>query len=347
MRPGFRRHLLTTKSMLSFHRNHLNLVLTSLLVFGTLSFFVAVWPAYQMQETQPLPDMKEMTLQESRGLDVYVRENCMVCHTQQVRNIEMDKVWGERPSMASDYYFSKARMDVWRQSPSLLGSERTGPDLTNVGRRQPGQEWHLLHLYNPRIVVKESVMPAYKWLFVEKDADKVTSKDIVVPVPQNFFADKQKKIVATAEAMNLVRYLQSLKQAQLPGEAPGFIPYNKKENVAPASSEAALPDGKNLYMKTCAACHQAEGNGLAGAFPPLAKSAVVTDKDPEKLIQIILQGYDARSEFGVMPPFADQLTDEEIAAIASYERSSWGNDAPAVTADEVRTVRSTIAPPNQ
>lgn len=334
--------------MLNFHRNHRNLVITSLLVFATLSFFVAVWPAYEMQETQPLPDMKEMTLAERRGLDVYVKENCMVCHTQQVRNIEMDEVWGARPSMASDYYYSKARMDVWRQSPSVLGSERTGPDLTNVGQRQPGQEWHLLHLYNPRIVMKESVMPAYKWLFVEKDESKVTSRDIVVPVPAPFFRHKGKKIVATQEAIDLVRYLQSLKQAPLPGEAPDFIPYTKKEEVAlPSSAASALPDGKKLYMQTCAACHQSDGNGLAGAFPPLAKSVVVMDDSADKLIQIILQGYDARTEYGVMPPFADQLTDEEIAAIASYERSSWGNQAPPVTVEQVRTVRSTIAPPNQ
>ena len=333
--------------MLNFHRNHRNLVVTSLMVFGALSFLVAVWPAYQMQETQPLPEMKDLTLQESHGLEVYVKENCMVCHTQQVRNIEMDQIWGERPSMASDYYFSKARMDVWRQSPSLLGSERTGPDLTNVGQRKPGQEWHLLHLYNPRIVVKESIMPSYKWLFVEKEESKVTSKDIVVPVPQDFLPDKQKKIVATQEAIALVRYLQSLKQAPLPGEGPAFIPYSERKEAAPASAGPALPDGKSLYMQTCAACHQSDGNGLAGAFPPLAKSNVVMDKNPETLIRIILQGYDARSEFGVMPAFAEQLTDEEIAAIANYERSSWGNNAPGISAEEVKALRSTTTPPNQ
>lgn len=333
--------------MLNFHRSHRNLVVTSFLVFGTLSFFVAVWPAFLMQETQPLPGMKDLSQQESHGLDVYVKENCMVCHTQQVRNIEMDKVWGQRPSMASDYFFSKARMDVWRQSPSVLGSERTGPDLTNVGQRKPGEEWHFMHLYNPRIVVKESVMPAYKWLFEEKDESRVTPEDIVVPVPEKFLSNKKKKIVATEEAVNLVRYLQSLKQAPLPGESPAFIPYREKKSAATTPSGPALPDGKGLYMQTCAACHQTDGNGLAGAFPPLAKSNIVMNKNPETLVRIILQGYDARTEFGVMPPFADQLTDEEIAAIATYERSSWGNDAPAISADDVKAIRAQVMQPNQ
>ena len=332
-------------SMLNLHRNHRNLVLTSLVVFTALSFLVAVWPAYQMQRTEPLPGMKEMSLQESHGLEVYVEENCMVCHTQQVRNIEMDKIWGQRPSMASDYYFSKARMDLWRQSPSLLGSERTGPDLTNVGQRKPAEEWHLLHLYNPRIVVDESVMPAYKWLFTEKLKGEVTSKDVVVPVPQDYVKNNGKVVVATQKAIDLVRYLQSLQQAPLPGEsAPGFIPFSEKKehDQTPVAQNAGplLPDGKNLYMQTCAACHQRDGNGLPGAFPPLAKSTVVTNDNPETLIRIILQGYDARTEYGIMPAFADQLSDGEIAAIVNYERSNWGNDAPPITPDQVKTIRA-------
>lgn len=315
---------------------------TSLTVFAGLSVLVAVIPAYQMQKTQPLPAMQPMTEAQTRGLDLYVSEGCVACHTQQVRNIEMDKVWGGRPSVPSDYYYSKKRMDVWRQSPSLLGSERTGPDLTNVGKRQAGQEWHLLHLYNPRIVVKESVMPAYPWLFSEKSEKQLSEKDVVVPVPAAFLKPGAKKIVASREALALVEYLVSLKQADIGGEpANGFIPFVKKP-AAEGSGTAGLPDGAALYSNTCAACHQADGKGLPGAFPPLAGSAIVNDADPGQLIRIILQGYDARPEYGVMAPFADVLGDEEIAAIATHERSSWGNQAPAVTAEEVKKIREYI-----
>jgi cytochrome c oxidase cbb3-type subunit 2 len=93
-------------------------------------------------------------------------------------------------------------------------------------------------------------------------------------------------------------------------------------------------------MENCAACHQADGKGLNGAFPPLANSKIVLDENPELLIQIILKGYDARAEFSVMPGFEEQLTDEEIAAIATHERSNWGNDAKAVTAEEVKKIRT-------
>ncbi|MCD8539632.1 MAG: cbb3-type cytochrome c oxidase subunit II [Leadbetterella sp.] len=314
------------------------------MVFAGLSLFIAVIPAYQMQETRPLPSMQPLTDAQVKGLDLYISEGCVACHTQQVRNIEMDRVWGGRPSLASDYYYSKKRMDFWRQSPSVLGSERTGPDLTNVGRRQAAQEWHLLHLYNPRIVVRESVMPGYPWLFSEKREQDIKEKDVVVPVPAPFLRQPGYKIVASKEVLTLVEYLVSLKQADTGGESSyGFIPSGKKDKPDPADGKATgLPDGALLYTNTCAACHQADGKGLPGAFPPLAGSAIVNDTDPSLLIRIILQGYDAREEYGIMAPFGDMLSNEEIAAIATHERSSWGNQAPAVTAGEVDKIRAYI-----
>src|SRR5690606_14560689 len=238
--------------MLNLHKEHKNLVLLSFIGFVVLSLFVAVMPAYQMSDVQPLPDQLGMTPDERAGLHTYIAEGCVACHTQQVRNIEMDKVWGERPSIPSDYYYSKQRMDVWRQSPSLLGSERTGPDLTNIGKRQPGEQWHLLHLYNPRSVVKESVMPGYPWLFEEKYENGITTEDVVVPVPEEYYNVKGKKIVATREALQLVAYLRSLKQAPLPGSSPDFIPSIKKQEVQPTGmgTDTALPAGKKLYMQT-------------------------------------------------------------------------------------------------
>ena len=335
--------------MFDFHKNHKNLVNTALVVFVGLSILIAILPAYQMQETQPLPSMHPLTQQELTGLKIYTAENCMACHTQQVRNIEMDNIWGDRPSMPSDYYYSKMRLDFWRQSPSLLGSERTGPDLTNVGKRQPGQEWHLLHLYNPRIVVKESIMPGYSWLFDEKNESEIGDNDVVVPVPAKFLKNKKRKIVATQKAMDLAVYLQSLKQISIAPEnlQTDFIPSTKKKENTVGSVNTNLPDGSKLFMNTCAACHQADGKGLAGAFPPLSGSSIVNDENPELLIKIILQGYDARTEYGMMPGFADQLTDEEIAAIANHERSNWGNKAKAITAEEVKKIRDYITTLNQ
>lgn len=329
--------------MLDFHKNHQLLVGTALLGFLTLSIMVALIPAYQIQQTQPLPSMTAFSEEELKGLHIYVEENCMSCHTQQVRNIEMDNSWGKRPSIPSDYYYSKQRQDLWRQSPSLLGSERTGPDLTDVGKRQPGMEWHLLHLYNPRIVVKESIMPSFPWLFELKDASSVKETDQLVPVPQEFLNGSSKKVVATQKAKNLVAYLQSLTQAEMPQNTTvTFIPSSKETKAGTNSGEELLPNGQTLYMNNCAACHQAEGGGLAGAFPPLAASPIVTDENPETMVRIILQGYDARPEYGVMAGFGDILSDEEIMAIVNHERSSWGNKARSVTVDEVTEIRSFV-----
>ena len=331
--------------MLNFHKEHKNLVLTAGTVFIALSIMIAIIPAFQMQETEPIPDQKALTANERKGLNIYVSENCMACHTQQVRNIEMDNVWGNRPSIPSDYFYSKKRLDVWRQSPSLLGSERTGPDLTDIGKRQPSDEWHLLHLYNPRAVVSESVMPSYPWLFREVDSTLVKSNEKTIAVPEEYLNRPGTKVVATEDALLLVEYLKSLKQTDLPGgNVNDFIPALRKiqeEGMSGDKSSGGL-DGANLYKQTCAACHQDNGKGIAGAFPPLAGSKIVNDKDPELLIKIVLQGYNSRPDYGVMQAFGDLLSDAEIAAIATHERSSWGNDAPAVSEEEVKKIREFV-----
>ena len=333
--------------MINFHKDHVNLVNIALLVFVLLSFGIAVVPANEMQNNEPLPAMPKMTDAERRGLSVYIAEGCVACHTQQVRNIEMDKTWGSRPSIPSDYHYSKQRMNVWQQSPSLLGSERTGPDLTNVGQRQPGAQWHLLHLYDPRMVVKGSVMPRYGWLFEELDSARVMKGDVVVPISADRLSRPGRKVIATPEMNDLVAYLTSLKQAQLPsGVAPGaFLPSPGADGKAVKVTNAdALPDGSAIFSQVCAACHQADGKGLAGAFPPLAGSSVVNDKDPTQMITIVLGGYDARAEFGVMPAQAESLTDAQITAVVNHVRSSFGNDAPPTTEDAVKSLRFTVSP---
>ena len=332
--------------MFNFHKDHKKLVLTAGGVFIALSIMISILPALQMQGTEPLPDEKPLTAEETEGLHVYVSENCMACHTQQVRNIEMDNMWGNRPSIPSDYYYSKKRLDFWRQSPSVLGSERTGPDLTNIGNRQPSDDWHLLHLYNPRAVVSASIMPSYPWLFKEVDSASVRENDKVVAIPKEFFNKPGRKIVASEDALRLVDYLKYLKQTELPGEdIKDFIPALRQiqeEGMDGGKSGGGKLDGGKLFSQVCAACHQESGKGVAGAFPPLAGSDIVNSADTEVLIKIVLQGYNAHTEYGVMPPFGDQLTDAEIAAILTHERNSWGNSADEVTEEDVAKVREYV-----
>ena len=325
---------------MNLHKDHKNLVLLSFSVFVALSLIIAIFPAYQMQEYQPIPGQVNLTNQERKGLAIYVSEGCVACHTQQVRNIEMDKTWGERPSLASDYYYSKQRMDLWRQSPSILGSERTGPDLTDVGNRQSSSQWHLLHLYNPRLVVKASIMPQYDWLFKITDSLEVKSNDVTLPRKITKMNDRD-VLVATEDALALVAYLKTLRQFSFEDiPVADFIPKLIPEDESNETSSKSI--GADLYQNNCATCHQGTGRGVKGAFPPLVGSLIVNNENPETLIKIILMGYDARQEYGVMPAFADQLTDEEIKGIIDHERSSWGNNASAVEIETISRLRDSI-----
>jgi mono/diheme cytochrome c family protein len=103
--------------------------------------------------------------------------------------------------------------------------------------------------------------------------------------------------------------------------------------------------GQALYGRYCAACHQADGNGLTGAFPGLKGNAVVNRDDATKHIQVLLHGEPAGRVAGVvysspMPAFGEILKDSEVADIINYERSAWGNQGKPVSASQVTAQRS-------
>lgn len=317
--------------------NHKKLFGAATLLFVGLTILVAIAPAIRNQDNnQPLPGAADLSADAVKGKALFIANGCVACHTQQVRNVDMDKIWGSRPSLAADYA-DIHRTDIWRNTATLMGTERTGPDLTDVGNRQPSKEWNLVHLYNPRIVVKESIMPAYPWLFTIKN--EPAKSDIVVNIPPQYMNGQQGKIVATKDAIFLIAYLQSLKQTKLPegAAAPAFL-YKKDEKMVVPTGK--LPDGKAIFAANCQSCHQANGEGLPGAFPPLKGSAVVLGDDLEKYVDIIMNGYDARAEFGTMPAVGTnmQFTENEVAALINYERNSWGNNGKKVTPDEVKKV---------
>lgn len=183
------------------------LVFSAAGIYGFLAIVMGVIPGTILSKTPPGPGIVPLDAAAARGREVYVGEGCSYCHTQQVRPLAQDRVWG-RPSRAGDYAYS---------TPQLLGSERTGPDLTNIGARQPSDVWNSIHLYEPRALVHASIMPAYPWMFVAKD--KAASGDVIVNVPPEY-APQGKVIVATREEQDLVAYLKSLKQPPLPTPAP-------------------------------------------------------------------------------------------------------------------------------
>jgi len=183
------------------------LVFSAAAIYAALAIIIGVVPGIVLSKSPPLAGTAPLTAAQARGRDVYVGEGCSYCHTQMVRPLAQDRVWG-RASVAGDYAYA---------TPQLLGTERTGPDLSNVGVRQPSAVWHSIHLYEPRAVVSQSIMPAYPWLFILKA--KAGPGDEVVNLPPAY-APAGGVVVASAAEQDLVAYLISLKQAVLPSPAP-------------------------------------------------------------------------------------------------------------------------------
>ena len=307
------------------------------IVLGTL---MGVLPGMALSPIPPGPGVHPLSALEQQGRAVYVREGCAYCHTQQVRPLPSDRPFG-RPSAPGDFAY---------QTPELLGAHRTGPDLTNIGARQVSATWQYIHLFDPRIVVPRSVMPSYPWLFeVRRDT---TNPDDAIPLPPGV-GPHGRKVVPSADAVALVAYLLALKQAPLP--APGTAATSGESSPEPAAASAPAPSaplpsegeaisGSKVFASTCAGCHGPEGAGVAGVFPSLASNEVVNAADPTEHINVVLHGLQGRAVGGTtysaqMPAFGPQLSDQEIAAVIDFERTSWGNHGTPVSAQQVAAAR--------
>jgi cytochrome c oxidase cbb3-type subunit 2 len=146
-----------------------------------------------------------------QGFEIYLANGCIYCHSQQVRpegfGADILRNWGQRRTVARDYLYDK---------PVMLGTMRTGPDLANIGLRQTSAAWHLLHLYNPRIVSKGSIMPPFPFLFEKQKIGSRPSPD-ALNLPPEFALEPGYEIIPRPEAKALAQYLLSLKaNAPLP-----------------------------------------------------------------------------------------------------------------------------------
>jgi mono/diheme cytochrome c family protein len=99
--------------------------------------------------------------------------------------------------------------------------------------------------------------------------------------------------------------------------------------------------GAQLYSDNCSGCHQPRGRGVPGVFPPLAGNPVVLAQEPNDIVKVVDRGIQARNGFIAMPAFNIQLTDQQVADIANYVRTSWGNRAaPNATPAMVAKIRA-------
>jgi len=168
---------------------------------------VEIVPLYlSSQSTTPAPGIRPLPALELEGRDIYVREGCYLCHSQMVRPLRAETERYGHYSLAGESVYDH---------PFQFGSKRTGPDLARVGGRY-SDEWHRLHLNNPRDVVPESNMPAFPWLAKNMIDGGVTPKKmkalrrVGVPYTDADIAGASEAVAGRTEMDALVAYLQQL-----------------------------------------------------------------------------------------------------------------------------------------
>ena len=174
------------------------------IAFGGLVEIVPLF--FQKSTTQPIEGVKPLTSLQLAGRDVYVREGCYNCHSQMIRPFRAETLRYGPYSVAGEFVYDH---------PFQWGSKRTGPDLARVGGRY-SDEWHRIHLNNPRDVVPESNMPAYPWLAKSTvDAASMPAhmralRVVGVPYTDAEIAASVEDVKGKTELEAVIAYLQSM-----------------------------------------------------------------------------------------------------------------------------------------
>jgi len=183
------------------------LILVAVL-FGGLVEIVPLF--FQRSTTQPVEGLKPYNALQLAGRDVYVREGCYNCHSQMVRPFRAETLRYGPMSVAGEFVYDR---------PFQWGSKRTGPDLHRVGGRY-SDEWHRVHLMNPRDVVPESNMPSYPWLATNLvDPASVAPKMKALRVVGHPYSDEEiakaaDEVKGKTEMDAMIAYLQVLGTAR-------------------------------------------------------------------------------------------------------------------------------------
>lgn len=194
---------------MSLKKTESNVMWLIVLTLATVSVggMVEIFPLFfEKHKTAAIEGLEPYSALDLEGRDIYIREGCHVCHTQMVRTL--------RSETARYGAYSVAGEDVY-EHPFLWGSKRTGPDLARVGGRY-SDEWHRVHLQEPRSVVPVSNMPAYPWLFkrtldgADTGKKMAALKKLGVPYTDEQIAQAEEAVKGVTEAEALISYLQTL-----------------------------------------------------------------------------------------------------------------------------------------
>jgi cytochrome c oxidase cbb3-type subunit 2 len=186
---------------------NIGLMAVLILVVVSIGGIAEIVPLFFSKEvTQPVSGLKPYTALELEGRDVYIREGCYNCHSQMVRPFRAETERYGHYSVAGEFVYDH---------PFQWGSKRTGPDLARVGGRY-SDEWHRVHLINPRDVVPESNMPGYPWLddtLVDHEMTprKLRAMQILgVPYSDEEIAAAAAQVEGKTEMEALISYMQIL-----------------------------------------------------------------------------------------------------------------------------------------
>jgi cytochrome c oxidase cbb3-type subunit 2 len=181
------------------------LILLSILTVSVAGLVEIVPLFFQHSTTTPVEGVKPYDPVRLVGRDIYLREGCYNCHSQMIRPFRAETERYGHYSVAGEFVYDH---------PFQWGSKRTGPDLARVGGRY-SDDWHRIHLHNPRDVVPESNMPAFTWLDRPVRSDDIQAKmralrTVGVPYTDQEIAEAPKALEGKTEMDALVAYLQGL-----------------------------------------------------------------------------------------------------------------------------------------
>ena len=233
------------------------IIFGGLIIFASILFVAVILPWATISE-KPSTIFRPRTAQEEEGRKIYIANGCTYCHTQFVRNIDWD-LGAERVARAGDYV---------HEQPHLLGTERTGPDLSQEGGEHP-DDWHVAHFTNPRYTSPISVMPSWEFLGEKKISLLIAYMQGEGMKAADYRVDRQKQFKAEAVAAHQSGPDKNIEWIH------GHVPevWQNMPNPYPASDEARLR-GKKMYQEFCIGCHGpvGDGQGPATAYldpPPL------------------------------------------------------------------------------